>query len=434
MPLDDGQVQLRDLVMGPGTPFRFVSHFNPFSRNVRADQAGGRAWGDGGWSGAEWAEQVTIPMRLVVMGVGAAGWMACMQQLLAAFAPSSTDLDLRFAVAGTEYLMRGRPRMVDPEARHVDGHTYTAAAFVALGPSIYSGNEHQVVLGLPSTSGGLIVPDPTGPALNANPYFETDASNWSGLGSTVVRSTAQAHEGVASLLFTPDGVTVTTDARSENVPATVGTSYRASAWVWCAVSRNISININWRNSVGGLVATSSSVVAVTASTWTLLDYTAPPAPPLTTQAQVTVSMGATPPASNQVWIDEARIRQTGGMLTLPLTIPAQVTSGRATISNAGTKPVGLRLRVDGPVPEPRISLLTAAGTSVLRLYLTLTAGQWLDIDTAARTVYLNGTASRRGQAAGGWPVLPPGTGELAFDAAAYDPAPRLTTTWSDAWH
>lgn len=281
MALAEGQVQIRDLVIGPGTPYRFArgSHFNPLQRTVRADQGGARAWGHGSWSGAEWAEQVVIPMRLVVMGTGTAGWLTLFQQLLAAFAPSDEDLELRFMLAGTEYLMLGRPRMVDPEARHIDGHTYTQASFVCLDPTIYSGTEHQVVLGLPSTSGGLTLP-----------------------------------------------------------------------------------------------------------------------------------------------------------ATAPLTVPAVVTAGRATITNAGTKTAGLRLRVDGPVMEPRVSLLDATGTATLRLYLDLDAGQWLDADTAARTVYLNGTASRRGQAAGGWPVLQAGVGELAFDAAAYDPAAQLTVTWRDAWH
>lgn len=282
MPLQEGQVQLRDLVMGPGTPFRFVTHFNPLKRDVRADQGDARAWSDGRWSGAERAEQVTIPMRLVVMAVGAAGWMDLMQQLLATFAPSDDDLDLRFVVGGTEYLMRGRPRMVDPEARHIDGHTYTAAAFVALDPTIYSGVEHSVPLGLPSTSGGLSVP-----------------------------------------------------------------------------------------------------------------------------------------------------------FSAPLSISARATSGRAKITNAGTKATALRLRIDGPVPEHRVSLLTPAGTAMVRLWMSLEVGQWLEIDTGKGQVYLNGTASRRGSTTPdgiGWPVLPKGTHEIAFDAVSYDPAARLTVFWRDAWH
>ena len=282
MTLAEGQVQLRDLVIGPGTPYRFVKgqHFNPFSRAVRADQGGARAWAAGSWSGQEWAEQVVIPMRLVVLARGVAEYAAAMQQLLDTFAPASTDLDMTFALGGAEYLMRVRPRLVDPEPRHVDGHVYMQAAVVALDPTIYSAAEHQVVLGLPSTVGGLTLP-----------------------------------------------------------------------------------------------------------------------------------------------------------ATAPLTVDATVTSGRATITNAGRKPAGLRLRVDGPVVEPRVSLLTDTSAQTLRLWLTLDVGQWLDIDTAARTVYLNGAVSRRGNASGDWPILPASAAaELAFDAAAYDPAATLTATWRDAWH
>jgi hypothetical protein len=281
MPLAEGQVQIRDLVIGPGTAFRFVKgqHFNPFSRSVRADQGGARAWADGSWSGAEWAEQIALPMRLVILASGAADYAARMHELLAAFAPASADLDLLFTLGGVEYLMRGRPRMVDPESRHVDGHTYVQAAWVCLDPAIYSATEHQAQTGLPSSTGGLTLP-----------------------------------------------------------------------------------------------------------------------------------------------------------VTAPCTVDALTTSGRRTITNAGTRTTGLLLRVDGPVPEPRISLITDTGATTLRLFLTLEAGQWLDIDTAARTVYLNGTVSRRGQASGGWPTLPSGSSEVSFAAGMHDPDALLTVAWRDTWH
>lgn len=149
-----------------------------------------------------------------------------------------------------------------------------------------------------------------GTTLNANPFFEVDASSWTALGGTFVRSTAQFHEGVASGLLTPDGVTATVEARSENVAATVGVQYRASAWVRCAVSRNVSVNINWRNSGGSLLSTSTATVAVTLNTWTFLELFAT-APASTAQAQITVSMGSTPAAGHTLHVDEARLRQAG---------------------------------------------------------------------------------------------------------------------------
>lgn len=185
----------------------------------------------------------------------------------------------------------------DPEMRQVTAQI--PARSYALGPKESLGTV-------------VVYNDPAeGTTLNANPYFETDASDWTGTGGTAARSTAQFHEGTASLLFTPDGVTVTTDARTGNAPAVAGLSYRASAWVRCAVARNVSININWRNAAGGLLSTSSSVVSLAATTWTLMDFTAT-APAGTALAQMTVSIGSTPPPSNTLNIDEARLRQAGG--------------------------------------------------------------------------------------------------------------------------
>jgi len=279
MALLDGQVQLRSLVFGAETMHRMVTHFNPFVRSVRASEGDARAWNHGAWSGAEFVDAVVIPMRIVALGQGAPQFLALHQQLTAAFAPSSQDLELRFAVAGSEYVMYGRPRLVEPEPRNITGIAYYRAAFIALDPLIYSGAEHLQTLVLPQVTGGLTLP-----------------------------------------------------------------------------------------------------------------------------------------------------------VQAPFTIGATVITGRAQITNAGTAPAGLRLRFNGPVVEPRVSLLVGSVTSTLRILLTLTAGQFLDVDTAARTVYLNGTVSRRGNTTGDWPILPNGTYELAFDATTYDAAASLEVRWRDAWY
>ncbi|MEU8329816.1 hypothetical protein [Micromonospora sp. NPDC048839] len=287
MPLTEGQIMVRDLVMGPGTMYETLRGFDPYSRQARVEQSDPRAWGDGSWSGAEWTAEAVVPIPVRVKDAAnrsPGGWLAAHQRLAAAFAPSHTDLELRWCTGGTEYVMVGRPRMVEPNVDTAPaGWTYTKCAFAALTPTIYSGTEHSVTMGLPSTTGGLTVP-----------------------------------------------------------------------------------------------------------------------------------------------------------LTTPFSIGATVTSGRQTITNVGTKATGLRLRIDGPVVEPRISLLTSFGTAILRFWLMLDAGQWLDIDTDARTVYLQGSVSRRGLTSVegiGWPVLPGGLpGELAFDATAYNSSALLTARWRDAWN
>ncbi|MGH9250260.1 MAG: phage distal tail protein [Acidimicrobiales bacterium] len=279
-PTQDGQASVNGLLMGRDTSYKLLS-FNPWTKNVRAEQQAERAWNHGSWSGPEWAEAAVVPMRVLPRGVDAASWLGLHQQLIAAFRPSHVDVELRFMVGGTEYLMRGRPRMVEPAAVMIGtGQVFTQCAFLALDPRIYSAAEHTGSIGLPSSTGGLTI-----------------------------------------------------------------------------------------------------------------------------------------------------------AVTVPFTVPAVVTAGRATLTNAGTEATGLLLRVDGPVASPRVTLTGPDGPQALIFNLTLTTGQWLDVDTAARTVYINGTSSRRGLTAvvGDWPLLPPGPWELAFDAAAFDAAAQLSWTFRDAW-
>ncbi|RAN92664.1 hypothetical protein GAR05_06156 [Micromonospora saelicesensis] len=150
-----------------------------------------------------------------------------------------------------------------------------------------------------------------GPTLNENPFFETTASPWAGLGGSVARSTAQAHEGAASLLLTPDGVTGTVEARSENVSVVAGDTYRVSAWVRCAVSRTFNFGVVWRTAANGFISSATTPIAVTAGTWTWLQLSAT-APVTTAFAQLTVAMPSTPPVGHTVHIDEARLRSPGG--------------------------------------------------------------------------------------------------------------------------
>ncbi len=152
--------------------------------------------------------------------------------------------------------------------------------------------------------------DVAGPVLNANPFFETNAASWSALGGSVARSTAQFHEGAASLLLTPTGAAASVEARSENVPITAGVAYRLSTWVRSTVARTMQCAILWRDAGASIVATTlGTLAAVPAGTWTYLEVTGV-APSSATQAMsVPVSMGGTPPSGHTVYIDEAVLRR-----------------------------------------------------------------------------------------------------------------------------
>lgn len=160
MPLSEGQVQVRDLVMGRGTAYK-VTGFNPWNRSARVTGSGDNPWDDGGYAGAEFREVVAVNMDVTVRGVSAADWWAKHVELDAAFAPIGTgpEVELRWVTGGIEFVMFGRPRGLGPEIKNLrTGRIANTASFSALDPSIYSSTEYTVSTGLPAWSGGLTVP------------------------------------------------------------------------------------------------------------------------------------------------------------------------------------------------------------------------------------------------------------------------------------
>lgn len=496
MALTEGQVQVRGLVMGRNTAYKLLE-FDPWSRQVRADQGAARAWNDGAWSGAEWQDKAVVPMRIRVLGSDAASWLALHQALAAAFAPSHEDLELRWVTGGVEFLLRGRPRLVEPEVRTIGrGQVVTKAAWAALDPAIYSGTEHTTTLTLPSASGGLTVPLST--TLTASATFGVPAASaWSpadtgqvwttsggvaadynvaaGVGTHRMTATNSSRWTIMAALALRDvrvQGTVSTDvlaAGGGHFPALAArfvdtnNCYLARAEMSTAATvvltirkRVAGVETQLASFATGLVHAPGTRIAVVLETvggvlrakawlaanpepavWHLITED----PDLTAAGAVACRSILSSTNSNVLpvtasWDDISVTDLSGGGLTVPVTVPATVTAGRVTIAGLGTRPVGMQVRIDGPVQEPRVSMLAAGVTTTLRLWLTLDVGQWLDIDTAAKTVYLNGTASRRGQASGGWPTLPPNgvAAELAFDASVYDPTTQLTATWRDAWY
>jgi Phage tail protein len=99
--------------------------------------------------------------------------------------------------------------------------------------------------------------------------------------------------------------------------------------------------------------------------------------------------------------------------------------------NAGTFATPFVVRFDGPVTNPSIE--NVATGEKLAMTLTLGVGEWLDIDTDARTVLLGGTASRFSNLTqANWFDLKPGTTELRFGGTTAG-SPQMTATWRSAW-
>lgn len=446
---EDLQVAVGELLLGPGTPYRLMD-FNPWVKTVRAPQEQDRPWNHGSWSGAEWSNKVTVPMRILVRGSQrtTSEWLQLQQQLAAAFAPTgdaASDRELRWRIGGVEYLMRGRPRMVEPSVEHIGdglGYAFTQCAFVALDPRIYSGVEHVAgPIPLPQQAGGLLVPG-TQRVLNGNPGFELDTTGWFASGGSLVRSTGQAHTGVASGLLTPDGVTATVEAGVTNSaapPVTVGRAYRASVWVYSPDGYNpVLVAISWLDAGNQILSTSlGPATAVPAGVWTLLTVTGT-APASTAKASPRVRMTGTPAATDDLHIDDLRLVDPivyGGGLLVSFHVGGTLVGGQIDLVNAGTTETGLLLRIDGPVFEPSVTLKRPDGLiQTLRWFgLELAAGQFLEVDTQARGAFLQGNqANSRPPGHVDWPMLPPGTSTLRFGAAEFT-AGTLTSRHRDAW-
>lgn len=131
----------------------------------------------------------------------------------------------------------------------------------------------------------------------------------------------------------------------------------------------------------------------------------------------------------------------GSGFTVGFTVPFSLgasTGGGLSIWNNGNRSAPWTARLDGPLTYPEITH-TQSGR---RLYLSLDAnggvdlatGQYLIIDSAARSVMLNGTADQRSRLTidSEWWSLDPGQNDFILRADAG--GGTLTVTARDAWH
>jgi len=125
---------------------------------------------------------------------------------------------------------------------------------------------------------------------------------------------------------------------------------------------------------------------------------------------------------------------TGG-LTFPATFPATFGSGSAggqiAVSNAGNTDSPPLLSITGPVDNPIIDHVELGRS--LQLTISLITGDALALDADARSVVLNGTASRESALTlPQWFLLAPGANTIRFRNNGAFTASQLTVAWRDA--
>jgi hypothetical protein len=109
------------------------------------------------------------------------------------------------------------------------------------------------------------------------------------------------------------------------------------------------------------------------------------------------------------------------------------TSGALNLTNVGDIESWPTLTITGPVLDPVVRNNTTGDE--LRFTIDLPAGSFLTIDTAERTILLDGTANRRNALLTGsrWPPIVPGSNEFVFRAAVFSATASLTVRFQSAW-
>lgn len=143
-------------------------------------------------------------------------------------------------------------------------------------------------------------------------------------------------------------------------------------------------------------------------------------------SQLVYASGATPPGGRTY------------PLTYPRSYPAATPVGTATVHNDGTAPAYPLLRLYGPCTDPVIDNLTQ-GYSLVFTSLTVAASDFVEVDTRARTIYLNGdpTASlynKLSYPTSHWWTLSPGDNTIKYHPATFTDATTVAeVNWRDAF-
>lgn len=128
----------------------------------------------------------------------------------------------------------------------------------------------------------------------------------------------------------------------------------------------------------------------------------------------------------------------GAGIAVPIAVPIVYGAGSSAggivgLTNIGSMPARPLVTIQGPVDNPVIESMTES--KALAFSLSLSASDVLTVDLDARTVLLNGTASRRSTltAAQWWDLLP-GTNQVRFrNAGGFQPAATASLSFRSAW-
>ncbi|WP_435252230.1 phage distal tail protein [Streptomyces tendae] len=456
-----GRIQWGDLTFGPGTPYT-VTGLDGLDDlpEIRSDDLE-RPQQHGDYTGPDFTGPRTVQLKLGIRGETPDDLRRLTLALRAATQPGERPAQLQFLDQGALVWAKVRRRSLPYAAEYLWRIGDAALELYCADPYVYGLEEKAAWTAAYSPSAGRTYPLVYGSAtplarnVVLNPSAEVDLSN------TLVysfadreRITTDARYGKASIRHTATSGGTFSGTRYTIESTAAGAVVTASAWVKTD-GTGTTCFFAFRSASATLDVVSVGTPPTGQWTRVSTQYTVPAG-----QTMTEVCIAYNGPVG-AVWLADAMMVEPGAVLhdyidgdqpgctweTTPHASPsrlhpttgrsygAQGTSGRVTAVNEGAADAYPVLRLDGPVANPAIEQVTTGGSLVLDA--TIQANEYLIIDTRSRAVLLMGSSPRRSWVRAGsvWPVLKPGTNELAYRGSALpgaaDQSSLLTVTWRD---
>ena len=109
-----------------------------------------------------------------------------------------------------------------------------------------------------------------------------------------------------------------------------------------------------------------------------------------------------------------------------------VVSGKVALTNAGTAPSPVMIRIDGPVTNPQV--LHVGSGHVMAFATSLGIGHYATINGVTHEILIDGTDPARGRVERReWSQAEPGLNSWGFNASEYSDAARMTVSFYPAY-
>ncbi|WP_435865074.1 phage distal tail protein [Streptomyces spectabilis] len=428
-----GHVQLGELLLGRGTPYRWRSLSGWEDLPALDSGSVNRADGHGAILGRLLAQPRVVTLDGVVIRARPDAMGGVIQQLGAATGvmdgeqPLVVQLDERGPLLAW---VRVTNRAVPVELGYRVG-TITGAAlqFTATDPRRYELLERSVQATLPVAEPGLdwhaapsqqLLPDE-----QAAGRASASSSFWALSGLTLGNSGG--------------AITVTVTAAQARLAWTVGPGVfggwpvpagQSVSFVADTPPRDSTLLLHWLDDTGAYVSATNGTRGRVTGT-----------PPAGATVVRPIMQWASVPSPATVAVGPSRLLIPGlgaEGLAEPYDFGPPGSTGALTATNSGGAPAHPLIEFRGPVSMPSLTNITSG--DVLEYDLDLAEGDVLTVDTAEGTVTLNATTSRLYTATArsvpeGSFVISPGSADMAFRAApgSSDPAASVTVRWRSAY-